>query len=83
MFRSDWTILREPIPNLAKVIILWNYSVKLHETNRHIAAIWFMNFYGIIPQNFNFSKVRHRLPEDGPVGPKHVGANMRYFNCTF
>jgi hypothetical protein len=23
------------------------------------------------------------LPEDGPIGPKHVGANMRYFNCTF
>jgi len=34
-------------------------------------------------QNCNFSKVRHRLPVDGPDGPKHVGANMRYFNCTF
>ena len=30
-----------------------------------------------------FSKARHRLPEDGPDEPKHVGANMRYFNCTF
>ena len=31
----------------------------------------------------NFSKVRHRLPDDGPNGPKHVGAIMRYFNCIF
>ena len=30
-----------------------------------------------------FSKARHRLPEDGPDGPKHVGANMIYLNCTF
>ena len=31
----------------------------------------------------NFSKVQHRLPDDGPNGPKHVGAIMRYFNCIF
>jgi hypothetical protein len=31
----------------------------------------------------NFSKARYRLPEDGPDRPNHVGANMRYFNCTF
>ena len=24
MFRSTWTIIREPMPNLAKVTILWN-----------------------------------------------------------
>jgi len=36
-----------------------------------------------VTHNCNFSKARHRLPEDGPNGPKHVGANMRYFNCTF
>jgi hypothetical protein len=28
-------------------------------------------------------KVQHRLPNDGPDGPIHVGAIMRYFNCTF
>ena len=56
MFRSIWTIFREPIPSLAKVTI---YKLQY------------------------FSKARHRLPEDGPDGPNHVGANMRYFNCTF
>jgi hypothetical protein len=25
-------------------------------------------------QNRNFSKDHHKLPEDGPNGPKHVGA---------
>jgi hypothetical protein len=29
----------------------------------------------IILQKRNFSKDRHRLPEDGLDGPKHVGAN--------
>ena len=24
-----------------------------------------------------------KLPDDGPSGPKHVGANMRYFNVNF
>ena len=31
----------------------------------------------LFPQNCNFSKVRHGLPDDGPGGPKHVGAIMR------
>jgi hypothetical protein len=29
MFRSTWTINREPTPNLAEVTILWKYSVKI------------------------------------------------------
>ena len=29
MFRSIWTIIREPMPNFAKVTILWRYSVKI------------------------------------------------------
>ena len=29
MFRSTWTIIREPMPNLAKVTILCRYSVKI------------------------------------------------------
>ena len=28
MFRSNWTILRERMPSLAKATILWNWSVK-------------------------------------------------------
>jgi hypothetical protein len=27
----------------------------------------------------NFIKARRKLPEDGPDGPKHVGANMEIF----
>jgi hypothetical protein len=29
MFRSIWTIIREPMPNLAKITILCRYSVKI------------------------------------------------------
>ena len=29
MFRPIWTIIREPMPNLAKVTILCRYSVKI------------------------------------------------------
>jgi hypothetical protein len=33
----------------------------------------------MILQKCNFSKDQHRLPEDGPDGPKHVGANAEMF----
>ena len=48
-----------------------------HNIAEHITTY----FYRLFPQNCNFSKVRHRLPDDGPGGSKHVGAIMRYFNC--
>jgi hypothetical protein len=33
-----------------------------------------MYFYWLILQKCNFSKAQRKLPEDGPDGPKHVGA---------
>jgi len=54
-------------------------NTSYHNTAEHTT----MYFYRLIPQNCNFSVVRHRFPEDDPGGPKHVGANMIYFNCTF
>jgi len=30
-------------------------------------------------QYCGFSKAQHTLPEDGPIGPKHVGANIGIF----
>ena len=44
-----------------------------HNIAEHITKY----FYWLFPQNYNFSKVRHRLSDDGPGGPKHVGAIMR------
>ena len=43
----------------------------------HNIAEHMTDVFLLIPQNCNFSKVRHRLPDDGPDGPKHVGATMR------
>jgi len=31
----------------------------------------------------NFSQAQCKLPDDGPSGPKHVGANKIYFNVNF
>ena len=31
----------------------------------------------------NFSRAQCKLPADGSNGPKHVGANIRYFNVNF
>jgi hypothetical protein len=42
-----------------------------------------MYFYWLILQKCNFSQVQHKLPEDGSGGPKHVGANVGYFNVNF
>ena len=30
-------------------------------------------------KNLSFSKAQHKLPVDGPSGPKHVGANIEIF----
>jgi hypothetical protein len=38
-----------------------------------------MYFYRFILQKCNFSKVQRKLPEEGPDGPKHVGANTEIF----
>jgi hypothetical protein len=40
-------------------------------------------FYWLILQKCNFSQAQSKLPEDGPGGPKHVGANIKYFNINF
>ena len=42
-----------------------------------------MYFYWLLLQKCNFSQAQHKLPEDGPGGPKHVGTNIKYFNVDF
>jgi len=37
----------------------------------------------LILQKCNFIQAQCKLPDDGPGGPKHVGANIRYFNANF
>jgi len=34
-------------------------------------------------QKCNSSQAQYKLPDDGPGGPKHVGANVGYFNVNF
>jgi len=46
-----------------------------HNSANHIM----MYFYWSIPQYCSFSKAQHKVPEDGPIGPKHVGANVEIF----
>ena len=54
-------------------ITAWNTCC--HNAAYHIT----MYFYWSIPQHCSFSKAQHKLPEDGPIGPKHVGANIMIF----
>jgi len=42
-----------------------------------------MYFYWLFVQKCNFSQAQCKLPEDGPNGLKHVGANIRYFDVNF
>jgi hypothetical protein len=70
------TCLIKPFTQHTTHTTSWNTFY--HNTAEHITY-----FYWLIPQNCNFSNTQHRLPEDGPGWPKHVGANMRYFNWTF
>ena len=41
-----------------------------------------MYLYWLFLQKCNFSQAQCKLPEDDPSGPKHVGANIRYFNVN-
>ena len=59
------------------------YTPQLETLFTNIAEHLTTYFYWLSPQNCNFSKVRPRLPDDGPDGPKNVGAIMRYFNYIF
>jgi len=47
------------------------------------AQLTTMYFYWLLLQKCNFSQAQFTLPEDGPGGPKHVGANVGYFNVHF
>jgi hypothetical protein len=42
-----------------------------------------MYLYWLFLRKCNFNQAQCKLPEDGPIGPKHVGVNMRYFNVNF
>ena len=44
---------------------------------RHLS---YNNVFLLINSKYcSFSKAQHTLPEDGPIGPKHVGANKEIF----
>jgi len=51
----------------------WNTCY--HNAAYHIT----MYFHWSSPQYCSFSKAQHTLPEDGPIGPKHVGVNKEIF----
>ena len=38
---------------------------------------------GAVQHATHKSRMLHSIPEDGSGGPKHVGANVRYFNANF
>jgi hypothetical protein len=59
------------------------YTPQIETLFINIAGYLTTYFYWVSAQNCNFSKVQHKLPDDGPDEPKYVGTIMRYFNCIF
>jgi hypothetical protein len=54
MFRSTWTVIREPMPNLAKVTILCRYSVKIrHLMSNNVGKKCFCNQRIVVLCNIN------------------------------
>ena len=41
-----------------------------------------MHDYWLFLQKCNFNQAQCKLPEDSPSGPKHVGANVGFFNVN-
>jgi hypothetical protein len=58
------------------------HSVRTPQPETHVATT-LRTFNGVFllinSTKCNFSKAQRKLPEDGPDGPKHVGANMEIF----
>jgi hypothetical protein len=82
MFRAGLLVIIRRINSVKTAIgivmrLCWLAAGRIgmeHNTANHIM----MYFYWSIPQN-RFSKAQHKLPDDGPSGPKHVGANVGIF----
>jgi hypothetical protein len=55
----------------------------LRELTLSLAVKLITMYSWLILQKCNFSQAQSELPEDGPGGPKHVGANTKYFNVNF
>jgi len=64
-------------PALSTHTTTWNTCC--HNTAQLITIY----FYWLLLQNCNFSQAQYKLLEDGPGGPKHVAANVGYFNVNF
>ena len=73
-----------------KCTFYWTYNAMQRASSTH-TTIWktcchntalliMMYLYWLFLHKCNFSQAQCKLPEDLPSGPKHVGANIRYFN---
>jgi hypothetical protein len=74
------------ISSLNKIVAEMQFVTNCTAHNTHHSLKHFYNkiaehimkyFYSLIPQNCNFGKVWHRLPDDSPDGPKHLAAIIR------
>jgi len=68
---------------LARCITPSTHTTTWNTCCHNTALLITMYLYWLFLQKCNFSQAQCKLPEDGPNGPKHVGANIRYFNVNF
>ena len=67
---------------VARCKALSTHATTWNACSHNTAKFITMYFYRLILQKFNFSKDQCKLPEEGQSGPKHVEANIRYFNVN-
>jgi hypothetical protein len=79
-------LTRHPICKMHIIIIvlIMKFALKfLSSTNARLYYTYKMLKCTVKISHDCSYKVRHRLPDDGPGGPKRIVTIMRYFNCTF
>jgi hypothetical protein len=69
--------------SVARCTALSTHTTTWNTCCHNTATLLTMYFYWLILQKCNFSQPQRKLSEDGPYGPKHLGANIRYFNAKF
>ena len=73
---------REPCSD-ARCTALSTHTTTWNTCCHNTAKLITMYFYWLFLQTCEFIQAQGKLPEDGPGGFKHVGANIRYFNVNF
>jgi len=83
IFTPTCAAVQRATQSLARCTAPSTHTATWNTCCHNTALLITMYLYWLFLQKCKFSQAQCKLPEDGLSGPKHVGANTRYFNVNF